>query len=201
MCAARSTVCSASAVCLSRRTPFAQRPYAMEMLAEDAQDWKRLCCDMRTEAVGICLLWGIHLTGLSPPRAVHWRAIEARRLPACLRRRGGHRPGPPSGDEVSVAHRVVSYGAFEHPAEHHPAAPGVASVEPVRLSGHPVSAYADCIMLVLLIRLTQHHTASCRSSGSAASSGRAATGMPPWACGADCGRLSQPDKQNACYVI
>ena len=48
---------------------------------------------------------------------------------ACPRRRGRHRPGAPSGGDVCVAHRIVSYCEFKHTIEHHPTAPGVASVE------------------------------------------------------------------------
>ena len=52
-------------------------------------------------------LWGIHLTGPiragSSPGAVRWRAIQARRVPARLGRRGRHRPGPLGGDKVLVA--------------------------------------------------------------------------------------------------
>ncbi len=46
----------------------------------------------------ITCFWGIHLTGPiragSSPGAVRWRAIQARRVPARLGRRGRHRPGP-----------------------------------------------------------------------------------------------------------
>ena len=76
---------------------------------------------------------GIHLTGPiragSSPGAVRWRAIQARRVPARLGRRGRHRPGPLGGDKVLVAHRLVGNGEFEHPAEDHPAAPGASAVE------------------------------------------------------------------------
>ena len=52
-------------------------------------------------------VWGIHLTGPiragSSPGAVRWRAIQARRVPARLGRRGRHRPGPLGGDKVLVA--------------------------------------------------------------------------------------------------
>ena len=45
---------------------------------------------------------GIHLTGpverRSSPGAICWRAFQARRVPAYLRRRGSHSPGPPGGD-------------------------------------------------------------------------------------------------------
>ena len=45
---------------------------------------------------------GIHLTGpverRSSPGAIRWRAFQARRVPAHLRRRGSHGPGPPGGD-------------------------------------------------------------------------------------------------------
>ena len=40
-------------------------------------------------------------------------------MPAHLRRRGSHSPGPPGGDEVLVAYRVVGYGEFEHAVEDH----------------------------------------------------------------------------------
>ena len=72
---------------------------------------------------------GLHLTGLTPPRAVRWQALDTQRLPTRLRRRGWHCPGPPAGDDVSVAHRVVTDREFEHAEEHHPATPGVAPVE------------------------------------------------------------------------
>ena len=76
---------------------------------------------------------GIHLTGpiraCSSPGAVRWRAIQARRVPARLGRRGRHRPGPLGGDKVLVAHRLVGSGEFEHPVEDHPAAPGASAVE------------------------------------------------------------------------
>ena len=39
----------------------------------------------------------------SSPGAVRWRAIQARRVPARLGRRGRHRPGPLGGDKVLVA--------------------------------------------------------------------------------------------------
>ena len=85
-------------------------------------------------------LRGIHLTGpiracsspiraCSSPGAVRWRAIQARRVPARLGRRGRHRPGPLGGDKVLVAHRLVGSGEFEHPVEDHPAAPGASAVE------------------------------------------------------------------------
>ncbi len=77
----------------------------------------------------ISAVGGLHLTGVLPPRAVRRWAFEARRLSARLRWRGRHRPGPTSGDDVSVAHRVVPHCEFEHPEEHHSAASGVASVE------------------------------------------------------------------------
>ena len=57
--------------------------------------------------LNITHLWGIHLTGPiragSSPGAVRWRAIQARRVPARLGRRGRHRPGPLGGDKVLVA--------------------------------------------------------------------------------------------------
>ena len=72
---------------------------------------------------------GIHLTGpiraCSSPGAVRWRAIQARRVPARLGRRGRHRPGPLGGDKVLVAHRLVGSGEFEPPGiEDHPASSG-----------------------------------------------------------------------------
>ena len=76
---------------------------------------------------------GIHLTGpverRSSPGAICWRAFQARRVPAYLRRRGSHSPGPPGGDEVLVAYRVVGYGEFEHAVEDHTAAAGAPAVE------------------------------------------------------------------------
>ena len=50
-------------------------------------------------------------------------------MPAPLRRRGRHCPGPLGGDEILVAHRVVGDGKFEHPIEHHPPAARAAAVE------------------------------------------------------------------------
>lgn len=81
--------------------------------------WSRVISEQR----------GLHLTGLPPPRAVRCRAIEARRVPARQQRRGRYCPGPAAGDDVSVAHRVVADCEFEYSVEHHPATPGVASVE------------------------------------------------------------------------
>ena len=78
-------------------------------------------------------LWGIHLTGLVQARssrgALRRRALQARWVPAPLRRRGRHCPGPLGGDEILVAHRVVGDGKFEHPIEHHPTAARAAAVE------------------------------------------------------------------------
>ena len=72
--------------------------------------------------------WRLHLTGV-PPWAVCGRAIEARRVPACPRRRGRYCTGSLGSDEVLVAHRLVSDGELEHSVEHHPAAAGASAVE------------------------------------------------------------------------
>ena len=92
----------------------------------------------RTESFGgrqgvIINHWGIHLTGPVQARssrgALRRRALQARWVPAPLRRRGRHCPGPLGGDEILVAHRVVGDGKFEHPIEHHPPAARAAAVE------------------------------------------------------------------------
>ena len=103
----------------------------------DAESTQRYLTEIpyvdRLDLLFISHLRGIHLTGpiraCSSPGAVRWRAIQARRVPARLGRRGRHRPGPLGGDKVLVAHRLVGSGEFEHPVEDHPAAPGASAVE------------------------------------------------------------------------
>src|SRR5258707_10677830 len=69
---------------------------------------------------------GLHLTGVvqvgGPPRALRWRALQARRMSA--RRWRGRRDlsWPLAGDDVVVAHRVVAGGELEHPVEKEPPA-------------------------------------------------------------------------------
>ena len=78
-------------------------------------------------------LGGIHLTGVTrihcSPWVVRWRALQARRVPSGVRRRGRHGSRARAGEEVLVAHRGVGHGEVEHPIEHHPAAAGTAAVE------------------------------------------------------------------------
>ncbi len=50
-------------------------------------------------------------------------------MPARLRRRGWHSPGPLCGDKVLVAHGGVGYGELEDPVKHHAAAAGAPAVE------------------------------------------------------------------------
>ena len=79
------------------------------------------------------LAWGYPFTGVTRfhcfPWAVRWRALQARRVPSGVRRRGRHGSRARAGEEVLVAHRGVGHGEVEHPIEHHPAAAGTAAVE------------------------------------------------------------------------
>src|SRR5260370_23290189 len=76
---------------------------------------------------------GLHLTGVvqvgGPPRALRWRALQARRMSA--RRWRGRRDlsWPPAGADVVGAHRVVAGGGLEHPVENEPAASRAAAGE------------------------------------------------------------------------
>lgn len=72
---------------------------------------------------------GLHLTGLTPPRTVRRLAVDAPGLPVNAWRRRWYLPGPPTGDDVAVSHRVVTDREFEYPIEHHPATPRAATVE------------------------------------------------------------------------
>src|SRR5260221_10463563 len=76
---------------------------------------------------------GLHLTGVvqvgGPPRALRWRALQARRMSA--RRWRGRRDlsWPLTGDDVLIAHWVMACSELEHPVEHEPAASRAAPVE------------------------------------------------------------------------
>src|SRR5260221_11966383 len=88
---------------------------------------------VRYVQLNITILGGLHLTGVvqvgGPPRALRWRALQARRMSA--RRWRGRRDlsWPLAGDDVVVAHRVVAGGELEHPVENEPAASRAAAVE------------------------------------------------------------------------
>lgn len=75
--------------------------------------------------------WGIHLTGADPrpPRPAGRRSLQARWATTGAGRLARSAAGPWVGDEVSVAHRVVVGGEFEHAVEDEPAAARPAPVE------------------------------------------------------------------------
>jgi hypothetical protein len=86
----------------------------------------------RNADVGITVLGGLHLTGVvqvgtpGPPRALRWRALQARWMSAG---RWRDLPWPLTGHDVVVAHWVVAGRELEHSVEDEPAASRAAAVE------------------------------------------------------------------------
>jgi hypothetical protein len=80
-------------------------------------------------AVGEAALWGIHLTGLTSPRAPGGRPFHTRWATAGTRWLAGRRAGSGVGDEVAVADGVVGGGELEHAVENEAAAARAAAVE------------------------------------------------------------------------
>src|SRR5258708_21625283 len=83
--------------------------------------------------VGIVRLGGLHLTGVvqvsGPPRALRWRPLQARWMPARGWRGRRDLSWPLAGNDVVVAHRVLAGCARRHPGEHPAPASGAAAGE------------------------------------------------------------------------
>src|SRR5213078_2527894 len=87
----------------------------------------------RGKARRVSRVRGLHLTGVvqvsGPPRALCWRALQARWMAARHWRGWRDLSWPLAGNDVVVAHGVVADSELEHPVEDEPAALRAAAVE------------------------------------------------------------------------
>src|SRR5258708_12152865 len=79
---------------------------------------------VRYVQLNITVVGGLHLTGVvqvgGPPRALRWRALQARRMSARRWRGARDLSWPLAGDDVLVAPPVPASRAPPHPPKTHP---------------------------------------------------------------------------------